>query len=586
MYRRWTTLAMLVCLGVALTSCPHPPKKDSLTLRINGVCKTPAVPYLEADGGVLLDVDKFMKAVDGRFVPVIMNQGMVTQYGKRIGFCMNGYEFAMVQAQLCPMAPRSRMEGETIYAPLCYFEAMTDGALDLNLTLKTLSIKAPEPQKPGDVVPEARGLAKRLRHMGYTVQQGEVCLTSAIDVVRAGYSVNANGNNAGFPYLCVLPPLPPEVDHALFAPQFVYTMREDEALVLIGRTPPESDYYSYRSYMMSLREDDQPNPFVQKKIYTQLGDPINSYNITDGSLGRNRFRSFFTLVSTADENMYQAVADAMRAEGLDTKDLMLDVLDHNLLRMGNDDRAYGLNFLHRVSCVHDKDAEEDYVNRPTVEVLRITPPQPRPAKLLEPFTPRTRGSGVTEAFLQPSVDALRDALVNAYKADYDIQELNTQPWLNITGKEAIDTRTDVLGETRDTLYLASDQFPFNEDTIVIVYGVNHMTVPKTVYNNVSCYGAKYFNGFGGITNYEYTGSACPYLPGDEYADKLYVWKFARTKLDDQTCVVDTDEDNTLDGLNNGATAFMGFRNYIDPGCLLGPDPEEIIFDRALVLTPK
>jgi hypothetical protein len=465
-------------------------------------------------------------------------------------------------------------------------EAMMAGDFRLEMGVRSLFIRAPEPERPGDIIPETAGLAKRLADMGYTVQQGDVCLTSAIDVVSAGYTVNANGNNAGFPYLCTQTPLPPGIDHSLFAPQFTYTLGEDEALVLVGRTPPECDYYSYRSYMMCLREDDEPNPFNQKKIYTQLGDPINNFNITEGRPDRGLFGSFFTLVSTADANIVRDVAEAMRAEGLDEKDLLLDVVDHNLARLGTDDRANGLNFLHRVSCVKDKAAEDAYVSRPTVELLRITPTKARPVSLLEPFAPRTRGSGVTEDCLQSSVDALRQTLIDTYSADYTITELKTQPWLNMTGREPIDRRIDVLGETRDTLYLNTNTFTFNEDTIVIVYGVNHMTVPKTVYNNVSCYGAKYFNGFGGITNYDYTGTANRYIPSDPNADKLYVWKFARTEIDDETFAVPYDPDGQLTGINNGSGAFMAFRNYIDPGCLLGPAPEEIIFDRALVLNPK
>jgi hypothetical protein len=124
-----------------------------------------------------------------------------------------------------------------------------------------------------------------------------------------------------------------------------------------------------------------------------------------------------------------------------------------------------------------------------------------------------------------------------------------------------------------------------------VYGVNHVLIPKSVYNNVSCYGAQYANGFGGITNDMYTGnigSNFPALSGVADMDKLYVWKFARTQLDANTFAVPQDVNGDLKGINNGDNAFMVFRIYVDPNSpdLIGPEPTEIIFDRAMVLTPK
>jgi len=252
-----------------------------------------------------------------------------------------------------------------------------------------------------------------------------------------------------------------------------------------------------------------------------------------------------------------------------------------------------MNFLHRFSKPADPSAGEDYVNRPTLEILRLTPKTPRPADFFEPFTPRERGSGITENQLIPAMEQLRQAIIDYYSEEYWISELGTHIWLGKTGREAIDAREDVLGETRDTLYLNTDSFQFNADTVVLVYGVNHAMVPKSVYNNVSCYGAKYANGFGGITNDDYEGNVVRNIPLPEGVstddmEKLYVWKFARTALDDDTTVVPRDVAGNLKGINDGDEAFMAFRIYIDPNSpdLLGPDPDEIIFDRAVVLTPR
>lgn len=566
-------------------------------LIINGKATGKKVDWQKTDEGILVDISQFMQGVGGRFVPINMNKGVVAQYGKRIGFATNGAAYGMVQVNLCRMLPSSKEDMGRLWAPMGFLETLLEGEVVVNEAENLIAVGAPEPQKIGDIVPSAATLSSALKNKGYTVQQGDICLSNAIDVCSAGYSPNANGNNAGFPYLCIQAPLPPDAEHAILPPQFAFSMREDEGFILIGKTPPECDYYSYRSYFLSRCLSDV-NPFERKKIYTQLGDPINSYNIKEdmfypvsGGDKVGQFESFFIMVSTPDRQLYEDVLSAVTEAGLDRNKVLLDIIDSNLIRLGNDDYADMVNFLHRFSNPHDKSAGEAYVNRPTMEILRITPSTKRKANFLNPFTPRERGSGITENNLIQATDQLRQNIIDKYSADYTIRELDTHVWLGKTGAEAINAMEDVLGETRDTLYLNSDTFKFNHDTVVIVYGVNHTKTPKSVYSNVSCYGAKYANGFGGITNKMYNESVVRNFPQPnniENIDNLYMWKFARKKIDEDTFVVPQDLKGDLNGINNGDDAFMAFRIYIDPDSpdLLGPDPEEIIFDRLMVMTPR
>ena len=570
---------------------------DEANLMVNGKSVEAHVDWQKTDAGILLDIGQFMEAVGGRFTPVYLNKGIVAQYGKRIGFAQNDNEYGMVQVQLCKMEPPSREDRGRLWAPLGFISAVLGGEVEFSDEFNRILAKAPAPQQIGDVVPAARDLANSLKDIDYTVQQGDINLSNAIEVCSGGYSPNANGNNAGFPYFCIQAPLPPDADHAIIPQAFIYSLREDEGLVIIGKTPPACDYFSYRSYFLNRCVSDN-NPFDRRKVYTQLGDPVNLYNIGEALLypGGNAgitqpFESFFILVSTPDRNLYEDVLRAVTAAGLDRDRVLLDVVDPGLIRLGNDDYADMLNFLHRFSNAHDQDQAAAYKTRPTLEILRLTPREPRQADFLAPFPARQRGSGVTEDYLSPAMDRLRQAIIDKYDAEYNIRELETSIWLGKTGAEAINDLEDVLGETRDTLYLQSEPFIFNQDSLILVYGVNHVTAPKSVYNNVSCYGAAYFNGFGGITNNDYSGNVVrnfPSLEGADHMDKLYVWKFARIKTDVDSIAVPPDKNNGLKGINNGDKAFMGFRIYVDPDSpdLIGPDPDEIIFDRAVLLTPK
>ena len=580
-----------------LCGCGGGDDKSGAKLVLNDNQTKTRVEWKQTDGGILIDAGKFMQGVGGRFVPVNMNKGLVAQYGKRIGFAFKDAPMGMVQVQICEMSPPALEEKGKLWAPVKFLEEVIDGDIYIDETKNIISARVAAPLAIGDIVPEAAALSSALEENGYTVQQGDICLSNAIEICHAGYSPNANGNNAGFPYFTIQAPLPPDAEHAVLPAQFVYTMREDEGFVLIGRTPPACDYYSYRSYFLSRCVSDT-NPFDRRKIYTQLGDPVNSLNIMEdlfypyGYDGKvTPFESFFILVSTPDRQVHEDVVNAAMAAGIDPGHIVLDIVDPDLVRLGNDDFADTLSFLHRFSNPHDKSAGQAYLNRPTLEILRLTPKTRRNADFLAPFTPRERGSGVTENNLIPAVEQLRQAIIKKYSDNYRIRELDTHIWLGMTGAEAINSLTDVLGETRDTLYLNTDEFVFDADTVVVVYGVNHTRVRKSIYNNVSCYGADYFNGFGGITNDMYDGNvpaAFPDLGDGPGMENLYVWKFARKALDAQTFAVPLDEKDDLKGIDNGDKAFMAFRNYIDPGSpdLLGPDPDEIIFDRAMVLTPR
>jgi hypothetical protein len=592
-----STLALFFCFFFFSCSSSNILDTRDAIVMVNGRAAETRVGWQMTAGGALVDIAQFMEAVGGRFTPVYMNSGIVAQYGKRIGFATNNYEYGMVETQLCKMEPRSKEESGRLWAPLGFIEALLNGDVFLDGSSKIITVTAPAPQQIGDIEPEAKKVALALENRDYTVLQGGISLINAVEVCAAGYSPNANANNGGFPYLCIQPPLTPDAAHSILAPQFIYTQREDEGLIVIGRTPPACDYYSYRSYFLNRCVSDN-NPVNRKKVYAQLGDPINAYNIMEPVFYPvnsrsivDPFESFFILVSTADRQLYEDVLAAVSSAGLDPNKVLLDIVDHNLINLGNDDFADMLNFLHRFSVPHDPEAGQRYIDRPTMEILRLTPTKPRQANYLEPFAPRQRGSGITEDSLKPAVAQLRQAIIDEYSADYHIRELDTHIWMAKSGGEAIAAMEDVLGETRDTLYLKSDNFNFNKNDIIIVYGVNHTAVSKSVYSNVSCYGAKFFNGSGGIRNHDYQNNVVanfPSLAGAADMDKLYVWKFARTPIDADTFVVPPDTNNNLNGINFGDEAFMGFRAYIDPDSpnLIGPDPNEIIRDRAVVLTPK
>lgn len=110
-----------------------------------------------------------------------------------------------------------------------------------------------------------------LNERGFIVQEGKISFIDIIKLCNEGKVDSALGNNVGAPYAaCLLPPAPNQdpsegqespigynpnstnnypanIDY--IAPGVNSKLRPDEAVVLIGRTPPPALYYCFRSYI-------------------------------------------------------------------------------------------------------------------------------------------------------------------------------------------------------------------------------------------------------------------------------------------------------------------------------------------------
>ena len=201
-------------------------------------------------------------------------------------------------------------------------------------------------------------------------------------------------------------------------------------------------------------------------------------------------------------------------------------------------------------------------------------------------------------------------------------------FLKLAGKllEMLDKNTDhrirqqqrdiqTLGVTRDTNYLAT--YPGfmlreDEDEFVIVYGVNHERTGKATYAAVGAYSDldRWF-GMGSTLSRDFGDSAREYLPGDPEADRFYVLKVARYCGEGEDYCMQIDQPKFLDlwgnpykthpdcSLDNLATEeydpspfnldeqklFFIFRSYMEPATLVGPDDNELLYDRAIYFGP-
>ena len=129
----------------------------------------------------------------------------------------------------------------------------------------------------------------------------------------------------------------------------------------------------------------------------------------------------------------------------------------------------------------------------------------------------------------------------------------------------------------------------SDEDFVVVYGVNHTATGKAQYSNAVLYSRPMLNGICSIYDSLFPGSAAAYLEADcENPDQYYVYKLARTQLDDYTAVIEYSTGNEKGkyyGADNGSTLLMAFRAYLDETGT-GASYYEIIYDRAIVFHKK
>ncbi|MFC6601299.1 hypothetical protein ACFQDF_05370 [Ectobacillus funiculus] len=151
-----------------------------------------------------------------------------------------------------------------------------------------------------------------LEERGFIVQEGELRYLDILKLCSEGVVDNCMGNHAGAPYAALLlPPAPnqhpsdgqePPIGYEPDAPTnypaninyvvpgFTYKLRPDEAVVIIGQTPPQAVYFGFRSYLGfvenkpgkdysgAVTAGDAETGFYHG-VFGSLGDQLNNFNI-------------------------------------------------------------------------------------------------------------------------------------------------------------------------------------------------------------------------------------------------------------------------------------------------------------------
>lgn len=435
---------------------------------------------------------------------------------------------------------------------------------------------------------------KAFTHEGFLVNEGKMQTIDILGMYDAGISPSCYGNNPSAPYMTFKVPKAPgqtsnnSLSDAPIEPDNAglwldFHMRPDEAFVYVGVTPPECKYFSYADFL-SVRYF--PDTDEHRRVYASLEDTINLDRLKkEPAYQSGVFSKPIIVILTADKNADQKARDALLSADYPENIIHTLTVPGPLVHLGLDSTTDTINALHRVALFHNETEGNAYMNSTPGIVYRLTPENESIPDYYEVPQLIPRGTGDTrELNLMDDVEELRQAIITRYGKDH-VEDLTTQVWL-FDGYDAIQRGIDVLGESRDTVYLNTTETTLGNKPgeEIIVYGVNHAATGKATYANFGLYGGWALNGVGGISNIDYTGSAEEYLPNNPNAKYLYVAKISRVDDGKNTTSV-IGSGVGVSGIESDEPCFVGYRAYVEPETGISPAWSELVYDRAIKINP-
>jgi hypothetical protein len=365
-----------------------------------------------------------------------------------------------------------------------------------------------------------------------------------------------------------------------------WRLREGEAIVYVGPTPPPASYFGFTPYLF----DRDAGGGQRTTLFASLSATANNLSFHAAG-GGSVYGAETVVIAAADKKTSADVARALTRAGYDPSSFNVVVFDASVAQFGIDDGADTFAVLFRVAEFGSTTAKEgaSWVAQPHGTLLRVTPehessPDPLAPIVRKETSPRTEN---TEA-LEASVAALKAAILARYpsmkSSSLTVTDVPTEPATCVLENKSCG------GSNPDTNYplSATDQWPTNDQTFYMVYGVDHAATGKTQYSSFDVMALDHKVGVAGITSAHYAGSAAAFVPEDPNVVSLYACRVASScaaSPPDECCLAVTDA-ACPGGLSPGADFTFSFRTYLDPTIDTAPDPTTLMPEGVLKLTPQ
>jgi hypothetical protein len=452
-------------------------------------------------------------------------------------------------------------------------------------------------------VNESAGLAdekrfyEELETKGFIVQKGMVNRFTIKDCANMPTCFAANATS---PYLLFsLPPFP-GVSKPTPAGAFelvpgipkgmspTLRLREDEAVVIYGRTPPKSKYFSIIPYVFVRFYGDKGS----QPIFASASDATNNVNIKTSDGGPFNASTVFIIVS--DKAVESSIRKSLIQAGFNQTIINTIVVSPQIVKLGLSLESDILMMLGRIALFEDTTAGEKYLNDPPLNIFRVTPREklkvqnPIPAPIR-----KKRAKGNSESIYLDAINMIESNIRKKFEGNI-IEEFSIASFDLITEclnpDNCLSAMTRCNGEVSDTVYAVGPMHSdyrvndrdrgviVQDNDLFVVFGVNHEAAGRALYSSAVIGNSKKLTGFDDFTSLEMKGSAEEFLPNHPLADKLYAWKVARNCDGIKNCAEIPEE---FPGVARDEPLYFVFRAYVQPGSDISPDPSELITDRVI-----
>lgn len=376
----------------------------------------------------------------------------------------------------------------------------------------------------------------------------------------------------------------------------IFRIAPDEAIVLVGTTPPRAAYYSYQIYLATRLFPGKERPEL---LLNSLGDTVNLQTIN--TIGPHPFESPMVFIVTADQGVDARIRAALRRAGYPASIINTIVVPSATLKLGFEPGSDTFLIANRNALFEDEEAGDAYVENPTFKVMRVTPEN---EATLDPFPTaplRVRGTGETEIDHTPTLAKLREAILEHYEGlGYEAEEYITKTVAN-EGFDYTERQVTTLGDTRDALYLGAGNMPefdlnadltLKDGEFLIAYGLDHMATGKATYVNLSTYtsGPSKMS-LGQAYPIDLEDSAYQFLSGPD-AEMTYAYKISRNCDGEDFCLTVAvpiegckNKEDGSEILTDTSPLGVIFRLYLQPSTSIGAAFPEVVYDKLIKFTP-
>ncbi len=488
------------------------------------------------------------------------------------------------------------------------FRALAYAALGLTLFLLLSHRAFGQGNDPLAKVPK---LLQVLDRDGFDAKEGTFRILDPIKYACEEKIIPTTYYNNVQPYMSVNLPTDwestaPEMRRAL---PINYFLRQDEAVVIVGTTPPPMAYFSYQTFLFGRYNPEKTSTYPKtlggyfapyEVLFAYLGDQVSS--LTLASTGSNPYNRPMVYISAGNRQTQERVRAALLAAGYPAAIINTETLPASMVRFGYDKGDQFLFLMRMAIAVGGSDVINEFEK--TIEagqVMRVFRVRPKVEFPLDPLPApvlRPRSTGHTEIDMYPTMEKLRQAIIDSNsKLGYAAQELDSTGGIP-EGYPTIEqelawngpTQEGTLGYGRDASYVGTEWFNLPEGGFAIVYGLDHSATQKATYSSASIYLDQIITA--GIqtvdsgTFAKLPGTATAYLPSEPDASKFYVWKVARNCNGDPHCM-EAKPPSVCTGLMSAEPLVrVFFRAYAEPATQVGPPESELLYDRVIVFSPK